>query len=238
MRWLRLCLLKYRDSQGKERTWEACVRATRPMPTPADPAERPIADGVAIFAVLRSRHRPLRTLLVRQFRPPMGCETVELPAGLIDEGETAVQAAVRELREETGYSADLLTARVSDPVCLSPGLTNEAVQLAQLDVDADAPANRTPTQALEETEAIQVLEVPLDRLPHELDRQAAQGVVVFGALQTLRLGLEVGRKLESNSAMAAPESPPAPRRSAVAGAALSGVAVGALTAWTLLRSRY
>ena len=31
--------------------------------------------------------------------------TVELPAGLIDAGETAAEAAVRELKEETGYTA-------------------------------------------------------------------------------------------------------------------------------------
>lgn len=28
---------------------------------------------------------------------------IEVPAGLVDEGETAEQSAVRELKEETGY---------------------------------------------------------------------------------------------------------------------------------------
>jgi len=240
MRWLRLCLLKYRDSQGKERAWEACVRTTRPLPTPSGAGARPMADGVAIFAVLRSRHAPPRTLLVRQFRPPMNCETVELPAGLIDEGESAVQAAVRELREETGYAADASTARVSAPVCLSPGLTNEAVHLVQLEVDADAPENRTPMQALEETEAIRVLEVPLGTLPTELDVQVAQGATVFGALQTLRIGMEVGRGLagwRSAASGAGPALGPL-RRGTLATFALSGAAVGALAAWSLLRSRY
>lgn len=42
-------------------------------------------------------------LLQRQFRPPLDKVVIEVPAGLVDEGETAEQAAVRELKEETGY---------------------------------------------------------------------------------------------------------------------------------------
>jgi ADP-ribose pyrophosphatase len=46
-----------------------------------------------------------RVLLVRQYRLPAKQYLWELPAGRIDEGETAVQAARRELGEETGYRA-------------------------------------------------------------------------------------------------------------------------------------
>lgn len=46
-----------------------------------------------------------RILLVRQYRLPAVKYLWELPAGKIDPGETAIQAAKRELAEETGYRA-------------------------------------------------------------------------------------------------------------------------------------
>ena len=44
-------------------------------------------------------------VLVRQFRPATGRWYWSLPAGYLDQGETAQQAAIRELREETGVKA-------------------------------------------------------------------------------------------------------------------------------------
>lgn len=46
-----------------------------------------------------------RILLVKQFRLPAEQDLWELPAGRIDDGENPLQAAKRELREETGYQA-------------------------------------------------------------------------------------------------------------------------------------
>jgi len=58
------------------------------------------------------RHRPSvvliplqddgRVVLIRQFRPSVGRELLELPAGGVDEGERAEAAAERECEEETG----------------------------------------------------------------------------------------------------------------------------------------
>src|SRR6516164_1990553 len=46
-----------------------------------------------------------RILLVKQFRLPAEQELWELPAGRLDPGETSLEAAKRELLEETGYKA-------------------------------------------------------------------------------------------------------------------------------------
>ena len=57
------------------------------------------ADGVDIVAYYGDR-----IVLVKQYRVPIDGYVYECPAGLIDEGEEAQDAAVRELFEETGLT--------------------------------------------------------------------------------------------------------------------------------------
>jgi ADP-ribose pyrophosphatase len=47
-------------------------------------------------------------LMVRQYRYALGRETLEIPAGKLDSGETPEEAAKRELQEETGYQVGQL----------------------------------------------------------------------------------------------------------------------------------
>lgn len=47
-------------------------------------------------------------VLQKQFRPPVDKVCIEVPAGLVDAGETAEEAAVRELFEETGYRGEVI----------------------------------------------------------------------------------------------------------------------------------
>ena len=46
-----------------------------------------------------------KIILVRQWRQALKKQVIELPAGKVDPGESFEEAAVRELKEETGYSA-------------------------------------------------------------------------------------------------------------------------------------
>jgi ADP-ribose pyrophosphatase len=66
-------------------------------------------------------------LLVEQFRVPLGCNCLELPAGLIGdetENEAIEDAAARELEEETGYRAARID--VIGDFYSSPGMVSES----------------------------------------------------------------------------------------------------------------
>ncbi|HEY3936399.1 MAG TPA: NUDIX hydrolase [Bryobacteraceae bacterium] len=68
-----------------------------------------------------------RILLVKQFRLPAEQELWELPAGRIDAGESSLDAARRELREETGYQAK--TWRKLAEFWASPGYVAERMNV-------------------------------------------------------------------------------------------------------------
>ena len=49
-------------------------------------------------------------VMIEQYRHGAGCVTLEIPGGMVDEGESPLDAAARELLEETGYRAPSITA--------------------------------------------------------------------------------------------------------------------------------
>lgn len=94
-------------------------------------------------------------LLVRQFRYPYREVVVEAPAGKLEPGEDPLEACKRELREETGCTAQTyLSLGLLYP---SPGYTNEKLHLYACRVTAQG------AQQLDEDEFLEVLRLPLDR---------------------------------------------------------------------------
>ena len=68
-----------------------------------------------------------QVLLLRQYRYAAGGYLYEIPAGRLDEGETPIQCAARELKEETGCTADHMEVMTS--ILTTPGFTDEVIHL-------------------------------------------------------------------------------------------------------------
>jgi len=81
-------------------------------------------DGSAVMLAVDDKNR---ILLVRQYRLPAREYLWELPAGRLDKGEKPLQAARRELKEETGYTAKKWAKLVS--YFPSPGFLSEKMHI-------------------------------------------------------------------------------------------------------------
>ena len=109
-------------------------------------------EGMAVYAVTEDGQH---LVLVRQYRYPMDDYLYELPAGLIDEGETPEEAAIREMMEETGLTFTVYEdgeAAYRRPFFMGAGFTDESCNAVF------GYATGQINQAhMEDTETIQVL---------------------------------------------------------------------------------
>jgi ADP-ribose pyrophosphatase len=183
--------ISYMDPLGAPRTWESAERLTRPKDSEI--------DGVGIVAVLRHPIAGPSLLLQKQFRPPLDRVTIEVPSGLVDEGESATQAALRELREETGYIGTIAgNDAVAEGFVMwnDPGFCNTNTKMVVVEVDMADPRNQDGNlrSELDESEFIECFTLPLARLWEELTRLDREGFAIDARVATLAQGMEMAKR--------------------------------------------
>lgn len=155
-KWVALQKIEWTDQTNKSRTWEVASRKTRGSAG---------VDAVAMGNIILHPSKPATTILVLQYRPPVDAITVEWPAGLVDADEKVEDAAVRELREETGYEG--VVTSVSPVIAADPGMTSANMQLAMMEVRLKE-GDKEPEQQLDEGEHIERVVVPIKELYERL----------------------------------------------------------------------
>ncbi|CAJ0568303.1 unnamed protein product, partial [Mesorhabditis spiculigera] len=186
-RWLKTRQIRFRERHTKqEGIWQSAHRTTKPANCEV--------DGVDIIAVLYKDNKKY-FVLVKQYRIPMGGWCLEFPAGLIDEGETVEEAALRELTEETGYTATKVLNRSSGIQGLDPGLSDDSVQFVTVEIDGTDPRNTNPSQNLQSEEAIEVLLVECDKI---LDFMKAneKNLHIEAMVYTFAIGYDLAQRIK------------------------------------------
>lgn len=91
-----------------------------------------IVSNPSVAIIIRKDNK---IAFIQQFRSTTGETYIELPAGVIDNGESEIEAAIRESEEETGILVKNVHSLVKGPSLLDPSKSNENYGVVIADFD-------------------------------------------------------------------------------------------------------
>lgn len=119
-------------------------------------------------------------VLIKQFRAPLEKYCISFPSGLIDDDETPEEAAMRELKEETGYSGEILFT--GNDTSSSAGLTNEIIIPVVIKI------NQEGAQDLQDNENIDVIIIPIKYLKENINKLIDDQTIICSRVMNFILG--------------------------------------------------
>ncbi|MCY8203393.1 MULTISPECIES: ADP-ribose pyrophosphatase [unclassified Bacillus (in: firmicutes)] len=122
-----------------------------------------------------------KIIMVKQFRKPLERTIVEIPAGKLEKGEEPEYTALRELEEETGYTAKKLTKITA--FYTSPGFADEIVHVFL----AEELSVLEEKRELDEDEFVEVMEVTLEDALKLVESREVYDAKTAYAIQYLQL---------------------------------------------------
>jgi 8-oxo-dGTP pyrophosphatase MutT (NUDIX family) len=136
-------------------------------------------DWAAVLCLTQDK----QVVLVRQYRHGLGGPSLELPAGVIEPTETPIEAARRELREESGFAAESL-----EPLLMmAPEPARNTTRAHFFFARGALPVGEL---ALDSSEELEVLLVPVSELFELIEHgQIVHAVHIAAILTAARRGL-------------------------------------------------
>lgn len=129
------------------------------------------SGGVGVIAITEDDN----IILVNQFRKAVNKALLEIPAGKLEINEQPKETAIRELKEETGYSCD--DASFLANFYPTPGYCSEKIHVFY------AKNLKAGQQNLDEHEIIDVIEIPFDDAYEKvLNGEIIDGKTIIGIL--------------------------------------------------------
>jgi ADP-ribose pyrophosphatase len=138
-------------------------------------------DWINVIPILPDR----QIVMIRQFRFGVEGETLEIPGGMCDPGESPLESARRELLEETGFSASSLTP-------LGSVHPNPAIQSNHCHTFLATGLTRVAEPDPDPNEGFEEQLVPLDEIPGLISSGVIEHSLVVAAFYHLdHAGLEL-----------------------------------------------
>lgn len=185
-RYLSLYEAEYENKVGNIRTWTIASRKNNDtLQKQFFENKEDTNDGVIIAAYHKEKKK---LVIIRQFRIPLNNYVYELPAGLIDPGETAKSTIGRELMEETGLEIiEVIENRGAEKVYVSAGMTDEALALVFCTC-----TGKISDENLEDDECIEPLLISQEEAKELIQKKEKFDIKCFLVLQSFAL---LGEKL-------------------------------------------